>query len=370
MSEPAVGATLKDVAKRAGVHPGTASRALNPQTRGLVSEATVRRVQAAAKALAYRPNSIARGLRTNRTMMVGIVVPDLSNPVFSPMVRGAADVLDRAGYTSVIADTDNDPTKEAEAFDRLRARQIDGLLVASARRDDDAVRGLADSGVPTVLLNRRAERTSLPSVTSDDESGIEEAVRHLRSLGHVRIAHLSGPTALSTGLERARAFRQVMHEQGGVLDPQLFEECRTYSVEEGARTARALLDRVMPTAVIAGNDQIAIGLIGVLQERGLRCPEDVSVIGYNDMPFVDRFSPPLTTVHVPFGEIGAEAGRILLRWMQDGVKGSTTISLGVDLVIRGSTMAVREPVAQPLGRPTPGATPPAADWPDDGAGAR
>ncbi|WP_225753084.1 LacI family DNA-binding transcriptional regulator [Actinotalea sp. Marseille-Q4924] len=341
-SEVTTGATLKDVAERAGVHPGTASRALNPVTQGLVSEATVRRVHAAAKALAYRPNSIARGLKTNRTMTVGIVVPDLSNPVFAPMVRGAAEVLTNAGYSSVIADTDNDPAKEAEAFDTLRSRQVDGLLVASARRDDAAVRSLVEGGVPTVLLNRRTDRTALPCVMGDDTSGMEQAVRHLRALGHERIGYLSGPTALSTGLERARAFRQLMLELGGDLDPSLTEECMTYSVEEGTRTGRLLLDRARPTAIIAGNDQIAVGLLGVLEERRLRCPEDVSVVGYNDMPFVDKLSPPLTTVHVPHSAIGAEASRILLRWLQDGVPGSTTISLGVELVVRGSTSPVRE----------------------------
>jgi len=336
------GATLKDVAERAGVHPGTASRALNPLTQGLVSEATVRRVQAAAKALAYRPNPIARGLKTNRTMTVGIVVPDLTNPVFAPMVRGAAEVLDRAGYTTVIADTDNDAEKESEAFDTLRSRQVDGLLVASARRDDGAVQELAERGVPTVLLNRRTERTLLPSVTGDDVSGMEQAVRHLHGLGHVRIGHLSGPSGLSTGLQRGRAFRQTMHELGCDLDPALSEECATYSIEEGARAARVVLDRARPTAFVAGNDQIAIGLLDVLAERGLACPGDVSVVGYNDMPFVDKLSPPLTTIHVPYVQVGAEAARILLRWFQDGAAAPTTISLAVDLVVRGSTAAAKE----------------------------
>ncbi|NLY95720.1 MAG: LacI family transcriptional regulator, partial [Myxococcales bacterium] len=133
-SSPAVTATLKDVAERAGVHPGTASRALNPATQGLVSEATVRAVQQAAKALNYRPNPMARGLKTNKTMMVGIVVPDLSNPLFPPIVRGAEEVLSRGGYTSIIADTDNDARREVDSIAALRARQVDGLLVASAHR--------------------------------------------------------------------------------------------------------------------------------------------------------------------------------------------------------------------------------------------
>jgi LacI family transcriptional regulator len=335
------GATLKDVAERAGVHAGTASRALNPLTQGLVSEATVRRVQAAAKELAYRPNSIARGLKTNRTMTVGIVVPDLSNPVFAPMVRSASEVLARAGYTSLIADTDNDADRETEAFDMLRSRQADGLLVASARRDDGAVQELADRGVPTVLFNRRTERTILPTVVGDDASGVEQAIRHLRGLGHTRIGHLAGPTGLSTGRYRSRAFHQFMHELGGELDPALTEECRTYSVDEGVRTGRILLDRARPTAVLAGNDQIAVGLLDVMRERGLSAPGDISVVGYNDMPFVDKLTPPLTTVHVPHEQVGSEAARILLRWFADGTVAPTTISLGVELAVRGSTAPPR-----------------------------
>lgn len=329
--------TLRDVAERAGVHPGTASRALNAETRGLVNEATVRRVQQAAKALAYRPNPMARGLKTSRTTMVGIVVPDLSNPLFPPIVRGAEVELSRAGYMSIIADTDNDAAREETALEVLRARQVDGLLVASARREDAAIRELHAQGVPVVLVNRRAERVPLPAVTGDDELGIELAVRHLRELGHSRIAHLAGPLVLSTGLARHRAFRHLVVETGADSSLELVVEARTYSVEEGARATAELLDRSRPTAIIAGNDQLAVGAIDALRARGLRCPDDVSVVGFNDMPFVDKLSPPLTTVRVPHAEIGAEAARILVRWMTQGIASSSTTTLPVELVTRGST---------------------------------
>lgn len=334
-------ATLKDVAERAGVHPGTASRALNPATQGLVSEATVRAVQQAAKALAYRPNPMARGLKTNKTMMVGIVVPDLSNPLFPPIVRGAEEVLSRGGYTSIIADTDNDARREVDSIAALRARQVDGLLVASAHREDDAVTSTVEEGVPLVLVNRRAEGAAIPTVASDDRSGIEQAVRHLVGLGHAAIAHLPGPAWLSTGFERARAFRHYMAELGGDLSAELSEECGTYSVAEGARAARAVLDRTSPTAVLAGNDQIAVGVLDVLRERGLRCPEDVSLVGYNDMTFMDKLSPPLTTIRVPHAAIGVEAAQILLRWLTVGPPGPSTVTLPVELVVRGSTAPPR-----------------------------
>ncbi|NLF04748.1 MAG: LacI family transcriptional regulator [Actinomycetales bacterium] len=329
--------TLRDVAERAGVHPGTASRALNPETQDLVSEATVRKVQHAAKVLAYRPNPMARGLKTNRSTMVAIVVPDLSNPLFPPIVRGAEVELSRAGYTSIIADTDNEAGRELAAFAALRARQVDGLLVASARRDDPAIAELFEQGVPAVLINRRSDGVALPAVTGDDERGIELAIAHLRELGHTAIAHLSGPRELSTGLSRQRTFRQVIAETGCDTSPDLVVECETYSVEAGAEGMHELLERARPTAVLAGNDQIAVGAIDALRERGLRCPEDVSVVGFNDMPFVDKLSPPLTTVRVPHAEVGAEAARILVRWMTRGEAASATTALPVELVVRGST---------------------------------
>ncbi|MDQ2623921.1 MAG: LacI family transcriptional regulator [Actinomycetota bacterium] len=329
--------TLRDVAEQAGVHPGTASRALNPETQGLVSDVTVRRVQQAAKALAYRPNPMARGLKTNRSTMVAIVVPDLSNPLFPPIVRGAEVELSRAGYTSIIADTDNEPERERTALAALQARQVDGLLIGSARREDGAIRELFEQGVPAVLINRRSDDVALPAVTGDDQRGIELAIAHLRGLGHSVIAHLSGPRELSTGLSRQRTFRQVIAETGGDVSDDLVVECRTYSVEAGAEAMRSLLDHARPTAVLAGNDQIAVGAIEALRERGLRCPEDVSVVGFNDMPFVDKLSPPLTTIRVPHAEVGAEAARILVRWMTRGEWTSSTTTLPVELVVRGST---------------------------------
>jgi len=334
-------ATLKDVAERAGVHPGTASRALNPATQGLVSDSTVRAVQLAAKALDYRPNPMARGLKTNKTMMVGIVVPDLSNPLFPPIVRGAEEVLSRGGYTSIIADTDNDARREVESIAALRARQVDVLLVASAHLEDVAGASAVEQGVPLVLVNRRAEGAAIPTVASDDRSGVEQAVRHLVGLGHRVVAHLAGPSSLSTGYERARAFRHHLAELGGDLSPELTEECETYSVAEGARAARAVLDRAAPTAILAGNDQIAVGVLDVLRERGLDCPGDVSVVGYNDMTFMDKLSPPLTTVRVPHAAIGVEAAQILLRWLTVGPPGPSTVTLPVELVVRGSTAPPR-----------------------------
>ena len=176
--------TLRDVARVAGVHPGTVSRALNGETRGLVNEETARRVLEVAAELGYRPNPIARGLKTNRSYTVRVLIPDLTNPLFPPVVRGIEDRLAEAGYTSLIASTENDEQRERIDFDAMRARQVDGFITATARLDDELLAEMAASGQRIVLVNRRMEDGSLPSVAPDDRMGIRLAVEHVVGLGH------------------------------------------------------------------------------------------------------------------------------------------------------------------------------------------
>src|SRR3954451_587339 len=177
--QPGGPSTLRDVAAVAGVHPATASRALNPDTRALVNQDTADRVLAAARELGYRPNPIARGLKTNRSYTIGVVVPDLRNPIFPPIARGIEDRLERDGYTSLLANTDNDLEREQLSFDALRARQVDGYITASARRQHPMLQELAANGRPLVLVNRATDDPSLPSVVPDDRDGMRKAVSYL-----------------------------------------------------------------------------------------------------------------------------------------------------------------------------------------------
>src|SRR3954462_584219 len=219
--------TLRDVAHLAGVHPATASRALNPQTRPLVNADTARKVLRAAESLGYQPNPIARSLKTARTTTVGLVIPDLTNPLFPPIVRGIADVLTPAGYSAWIVNTDNDPAREETQVESLRSRQVEGLIIATARREHPLLVRLHQMGVRMVLVNRRVDGLELPSVTADDDAGIEMAVTHLAALGHRRIAHLAGPQHTSTGVVRARAFRHAVRDLGLADDPELIVEWGT-----------------------------------------------------------------------------------------------------------------------------------------------
>ena len=320
--------TLNEVARAAGVHPATASRALNPETQGRVSAATVRRVRAAADRLGYQPNQVARGLRTRRSYTVGVLLPDLTNPLFPPIVRGADEVLGPAGFSPLIVNTDNDVGREERLVAALRARQADGFIVATARREHPLLSRLAAEDVPMVLVNRHTDDPAIPSVLADEAAGVRLAVAHLRSLGHERIAHVAGPQDLSTGNTRLRAFLEAAGESG----PVAFAE--SYTEPAGAEAARALLSR-RPTAVIAANDLLALGVLDVLESEGLSCPDDVSVVGFNDIPMMARLG--LTTVHIPQRDIGAEAARVLLARIEDPALRPGRLLLPCELIVRAST---------------------------------
>jgi LacI family transcriptional regulator len=201
MPEPVV--TLKDVARRAGVHPATASRALSPQTRLLVSDATARRVVDAAIALGYRPNAVARSLRTRRSHTIGVLIPDLNNPLFPPIVRGLEDRLAADGYVALLGNTDGRFDREQQVFEQMRARHVDGYALATATLNSSLLAEAARDGLNVVLMNRVAG-DSFPSVSVDNDRGVRLAVAHLAGLGHREISCIAGPQGLSTGLNRYR----------------------------------------------------------------------------------------------------------------------------------------------------------------------
>lgn len=330
--------TIRDVARAAGVHPGTVSRALNEQTRALVNPKTAERVIRAAQELGYRPNPIARGLKTNRSHTVGVLIPDLTNPLFPPIIRGIEDRLQNVGYTLLTVNTDNDAERERSHLEALVARQVDGLISATARLDVAVLAEVAASGVPVVLVNRSLEDGSLPAVTVDDRRGLALAVEHVVALGHKRIGHIAGPQNVSTGHRRHLGFLEAMRAAGLPAPEQRITFCGAYSEAQGATACEELLDREPQiTAIIAANDRLAIGCYDALYARGLSCPEDLSIVGFNDMPLVDRLRPPLTTVRVPQREIGSVAADLLLASLTDGSLAKDQILLDPALIVRGST---------------------------------
>jgi LacI family transcriptional regulator len=325
--------TIRDVARLAEVHPGTVSRALNDQTRALVNPETAERVLRVAEELGYRPNPIARGLKTNRSYTVGVLIPDLTNPLFPPIMRGIEDGLGEAGYTSLIVNTDNDPDRERLQMETMRARQVDGFIAATARLDTELLAEAAAGGAPMVL-----EDGSLPAVTVNDRQGIALAVDHVVQLGHERVGHVGGPQNVSTGHRRHLGFREAITRHGLDAPVAQISFSRAFTEVDGARACAALLDRSPQiTAIVAANDRLAIGCYDALEAHGLHCPEDISVTGFNDMPFIDRLRPPLTSVRVPQREIGMVAAGLLLKQLSDEAPSHEEILLEASLVVRGST---------------------------------
>jgi LacI family transcriptional regulator len=336
MPEPAV--TLKDVARLAGVHPATASRALSPQTRLLVSPETAKRVLAVAADLGYRPNAVARSLRTRRSHTIGVLIPDLNNPMFPPMVRGLEDRLDASGYVALIGNTDGDNARERKVFEQMRARHVDGFVLATAHLRDPLIAEAAQAGVPVVLMNRIAEDYRFPSVTVDNERGVSMAIGHLTSLGHERIAYIAGPQDVSTGLARYRGFQAAMAAADQEVRPDLVAFATAFSIEEGHRCARQILAAGPAcTAVAAGNDMMAVGCYAALDEAGLGCPEDISVVGFNNMPFIDMLRPALTTIAFPHYQVGTEAAQLLIERLNGDLGKEKVLYLAPELVVRGST---------------------------------
>lgn len=333
--------TLREVASEAGVHVSTASRALNPETRSIVNDETAKRVLAAAELLGYRPHPLARGLRTNRTLTVGITVPDLLNPVFPLTYAGAEAILKEAGYTLLVGASD-DPASPISASGFLIDRHVDGLIVGNALIHSHLPQTASNQPIPTVLVNRTTDGIDAPSIACDHHAGIGLVVRHLVGLGHTAIAHVAGPQDISPGLIRRQSFVAWMDSEGIEPRPELVIETPAFQVDAGRMACEQLLDSGEHfTAIVAGNDLIALGCYDALAERGVDVPGDVSVTGYDDMVFIDRISPPLTTVRVPFYEMGALAAEVMLSLLADTDQRSegapTSTLLRPQLQVRSST---------------------------------
>jgi LacI family transcriptional regulator len=352
MSQTSV--TLGEVARLAGVHPSTASRALNDATKGLVKAETVERVAAAASALQYKPNYLARSFKTRRTLSIGVIIPDINNPLFPPMLRGVEDRLAGAGYVALLANTENDSERERRIFDEMLGRQVDGLILATARRDDQRIVELGREGVPVVLVNRVVDDHAFSSVSVDDGAGIRLVVDHLARLGHKHIAHVAGPQSYSTGFGRYRGFVSSMTSNGLTPDGHLVSFATSFSIAEGVRCAKEVLgQRHRPTAIVAGNDMLALGCYTALEEADLRCPQDISVVGFNDMPFIDRLTPPLTTVRIPHYDIGMHAADLILERIDRPESPLKVLLLAPELVVRGSTEPPAAKTVAPKGRRPP-----------------
>jgi LacI family transcriptional regulator len=324
--------TINDLAAHLGVHKSTISRAMTSGRRHLISPEMLDRVERAASELGYRQNWAASMLSTGKSKAVGVLLPDITNPVFPPILRGIEDGLELDGYFPIMADTSRHPQAVRQAVDRLLSQRVEGFLIASATLADRWLEDLRNTG------------DLLPAAISDDAQGMALAVAHLVELGHRHIMHLSGPESLSTGLARRNGYLAAMAHHDLPAGPVLL--CHAYSIEEGERAVaeywskaeRGKAEAGKVTAIVAANDLLALGALQALKARGLCVPQDVSVVGHNDMPWLEQMATPLTSIRIQHYEIGFRAARLLI----DGLKGApgsaqATVMLRSQLVVRQST---------------------------------
>lgn len=333
--------TIKQIADALDVHPSTVSRVLNPETRHRIGADLAARVLKAAHDLNYSPNRIAAALRTKRSGTIGVVVPDIGSPVFPPIVLGIEHVLFKRQYVGIVANAGGDKARQTFIVDQLLGRQVDGLILATAERNDPVVSHCLEQGVPIVTVNRSDDAGRVSSVVSDSNKAMALAVAHLHALGHRRIGHLAGPSNLSTGREREAGFLQAVAAFGLPRSACPVARAPAYTVEAGRAACEQLLaGRHRITAVVAANDFLALGCYAALQAAGRNCPDDLSVVGHNDMIFMNAISPALTTIRVPFYEMGARAAALMLGELDGNTSGTAKMSLEPELIVRASTRTV------------------------------
>ncbi|TMG41838.1 MAG: LacI family transcriptional regulator [Chloroflexi bacterium] len=338
VTEPRI--TIIDVARAASVHPSTVSRVLNGRVELSLLPETRERVIAAAARLGYRPSALARSLRLRRTFTLGMLVPNIDNPLFPPIIKGVEDVAHARGYNLILCNTEDSSEREATYLRVLRERQVDGLLIASSFMADSTIAELRRDRFPFVLVNRGSRGANDLAVLVDNEVGVAEVIEHLVGLGHRRIGIVAGPQTTMTGQQRLAAARASLREHRVKLDPALVAVAEAFSQEAGYRAARRLvLATEPPTAIFGANDLIALGVLRAIREVGLECPDHISLVGFNDIPQAEFFGPPLTTVHVPQRDMGTQAATMLIAQIEGKDIPAPRVVAEAHLVVRGSTAA-------------------------------
>lgn len=330
---------LRDVARLAGVHPSIASRVLNGDKSTSVKEETRQRVLEAARSLGYRPNAPARALRMKTTGNIALVIPDVSNPVYAEIIRGAEQRARQSGYFLLLASTEGTDPREREFLHALLEGRVDGLILANALLEPGVIDDLEKGGYPYVLVNRRTHGARR-YVVADDKGGAAMAVHYLIGLGHRRIGHLAGPQAADTAVSRFEGYREALGQAGIPFDRTLVASGE-YTTDAGRRGARQLLSlNDPPTAVFASNLRVAAGAMDVARQLGVRIPDDLSIIGIHDAELAALLTPALTTVRMPLEAMGREAVDMLIRLVND--------ERGPDqVVLTQNELVVRETVGPP-----------------------
>ena len=338
---------IKDVAREAGVSTATVSHVIN-KTR-FVSEATRAKVLRAIEGCNYYPNANARSLASGRSNTLGLLISDISNPFFPELVKSIETVAFEKGHDVILANTDYDDERTLNNVRRFIERKVAGVALMTSELDQGLIDELARCHVPVVFLDIGSAGVCMSNIVVDYEAGIGEAITHLHWLGHRRIAYIGGPARLRSAAKRLEAFRDSMaHHLPDATPLEIYEG--DFRLEGGRRAAREMLNASqLATAVVVANDMMALGVVQEFHERGLRVPEDISIVGFDDIAFAALSNPPLTTVCLPRVELGRKAVEALLATVEHPDQQGVEINVPTYLVLRDSTAPPAEYVRQSAG---------------------
>jgi DNA-binding LacI/PurR family transcriptional regulator len=335
-----------DVAKRAGVSVATVSRVIN--RRGNVRKNTEQRVLEVIKELKYIPNFSARSLRTEKTLTIGMIVPDITNPFFPIVFKGAESIVKQEGYTIILCNTFEDEYEEMSYLNILEAKKVDGILLIKAPSrvgNEQYMEKLKKLPIPIVYLDRIPELQDIPAVVSDNIGGGYAATTHLIRLGHRKIALITVQYPLTVHRERLKGYINALHDHNIPINKFYIKKGGS-TIQEGTSLGHSLLSmKDRPTAIFVTNYKLTIGLMRALDMAGLQCPKDISVVGYDDFDWESVFHPRLTVVAQPAYEMGETAALLLIKILRDGVDSlpNKRVILSTELKIRESCGIYRQP---------------------------
>jgi LacI family transcriptional regulator len=332
-------ASIKDVALRARVSTTTVSHVVN-HTR-FVSDTVRQEVESAIRELNYVPSAVARSLKSNSTKTIGMLIPNCSNPYFAEIVRSVEDHCFGAGYTLILCNTDDDPHRQGVYLQVLSEKRIDGMIIISTGEDEDLLRLLQGLSIPTVLLDREIAQVNCDLVETAHVQGGLMATHHLIGLGHRRIACLAGPANLNSSAQRIEGWRSALTQTGLAAESSHLLWHSDFSSQGGFDTMQAILaSPLLPTAVFVCNDLMGIGALSAAHEAGVQIPQQMSLIGFDDIELARFASPALTTIAQPKLRIGIAAVDMVLERIQGGRIQARQVVLQPELIVRYSTAAL------------------------------
>lgn len=328
---------IKDIAEYLNINASTVSRALNPDTQHLISKRLVSQILEAAEHLNYNINFEALGIPKKRSFSIGMIVPDILNPLFPLIIQGTQSYLKSKDYALFVAYSNNDEEEALFEMKKLINRQVDGIIVASAFINDKSISHALENNIPVVAVNRSFyNERLLHHVLVKDDLGVHYAIDHLISLGHEKLVYFSGPHNIVQGKVRSLIFEEYCQKKN--IQSKVFE-LQNYDLESGIQGAKEFIkSKYDATAIVAGNDLIAVGAIKVLRDEGIRVPEDISIVGFNGMYMSEYSDPPLTTIEIPHEKLGMLSAELLLEQIENPAMEKSHIVLQPKLIVRKSTM--------------------------------